>query len=204
MFDGLKYFRIPDKKTVFHRGIGNHVMNIITLLAGFFGGFVINLLSNPFPNRYAIFAFIGFAAVVISLFLLIYRVELFKKLKEWVRENNRLRPLSEDEIFEQTLVDYPEFKFVSRYTALLWCTAIFLAAAIGLLRIANATVRDQISAAASVTERADSLTHSAIVQLEQRIIRQDSVIHRLDDSLLSMDRFLRKALVPVKKKKPQH
>ena len=111
-------FQLPNKQVFFQRATESQAVSLTTLLTGIFGGFFINLLSNPLSTSASKWAALAFTFLLLVLFAVIALVEIFKKREEWTRLNNAAKHLNDQEIFEETLKVYPEFAFINNYRRL--------------------------------------------------------------------------------------
>jgi len=194
-----------DREYRFKKGIGLLSTNVISLLIGLFGGFLINLLTGAVQSMWALPAFVGFSVLIVGLYQLISLKENFEEKKEIIRINLKGQVFIEEQFTNITLVKNPEAKFTAKFNSLLWTICLSFLSALTFLLIANTQIMSVNSGKVSDEQASSKIVVRTLTDLDNRIILQDSLIKNLTDSvkLLSTQHRLKrpKILNPVAKKK---
>src|SRR5437879_11610078 len=128
-----------DKKTFFINGTKRLSVNIMSLLIGLFGAFVINIITTPPLSWFTVPAIISFCLLVFLIYKTIRLVETFENCKETTK-NNSAEPLQKSELEGAVFADYPEIDFGGVYHKLVCWSCAALIAGVGSLCIANLSI----------------------------------------------------------------
>jgi len=180
-----------DKKEYFIKNFGFFSTNIISLLIGLFGGFVINLLTGAVQSAWAIPALICFVLLISYLYKLIVFIENFDKKKSDIMINLKGQVFLDEQFIDITLENNPSEKFLKNFTALIRNIVFSFLAALFFLGIANFRI---YQSNINDKKNSDSIGRDGfkkIIMLEKKINLQDSMIQSVSDSFKSLSKTLR-------------